>query len=118
MNPLLYDYKVDGKEFELISFREFSDQAMKLFNLEHKYVQAISVMLSDHFIADSFDFKFFEEIFKEMGLCKHTLKLDNKSIRILNRINEYIQNNKSDLKKLFGPHIYVQTVRVKNKPDI
>ncbi len=46
-------------------------------------------MLSDHFIGDSFDFKFFEEIFKQMGIQKNVAKLDNKSIRIINRIKQY-----------------------------
>ena len=60
----LYDETVDGREFELISIREFSDLVKEYFKLEEKHIQAISIMLSDHFIGDAFDFKFFEEIFR------------------------------------------------------
>lgn len=60
----LYDERIDGKEFELIRVREFSGVVKEFFKLEDMHIQAISVMLSDHFIGDSFDFKFFEEIFK------------------------------------------------------
>lgn len=59
-------------------------------DLEEKHVQAISIMMADHFMGDSFNFKFFEEIFKQMGFQqKHeeTIKdLDNKSKRVLNRL--------------------------------
>ncbi len=37
-------------------------------DLEEKHVQAISIMMSDHFIGDSFNFKLVEEIFSQMGL--------------------------------------------------
>jgi len=60
-------------------------------SLEEKHTQAISVMLSDHFIGDSFDFKFLEEIFKQMGISKNQMVMDNKSIRIFNRLKNYLQ---------------------------
>jgi hypothetical protein len=82
----LYDESIDNKEFELISIREFSDIAKTVFKLEEKHVQAISVMLSDHFIGEAFDFKFFEEIFISMGISKKKPNLDNKAIRIFNRL--------------------------------
>jgi hypothetical protein len=47
-------------------------------------------MLSDHFIGEAFDFKFLEEIFRQMGLVKDKINLDNKSIRILNRLRTYL----------------------------
>jgi hypothetical protein len=58
--------------------------------LEDKHIQAISIMLSDHFIGDAFDFKFFEEIFKHMGIVQDEIQLDNKSVRILNRLKEHL----------------------------
>jgi len=51
-------------EFELIPMREFSDIAQYIFGLTEKQIQSISILLSDHFIADAFNFNFFEEIFK------------------------------------------------------
>ena len=67
---LLYDETIDNKEFELISIRDFGELVKsQAFNLDEKHVQAISVMLSDHYIGDAFDFKFLEEIFKHFGLA-------------------------------------------------
>ncbi len=42
--------------------------------------------MSDHFIGDAIDFRYFEEIFIEMGLDSMISKMDNKSIRIMNRL--------------------------------
>ena len=67
--------------------REFSDIAQYVFGLNEKHIQAISILLSDHFIGDSFDFNFFEEIFKQMGVIQKDRNLDNKSVRILNRLS-------------------------------
>lgn len=59
--------------------------------LDDKNVQAISIMMSDHFIGESFDFKFLCEIFVELGMLKQKSTLDNKSNRILNRLKEYLE---------------------------
>ena len=76
-------------------------------------------MLSDHFIGDAFDFKFFEEIFKQMGIVKDEISLDNKSVRIINRLREYLNAKVKEggLRKLFEHEIYTQTLRIKDKPD-
>jgi hypothetical protein len=60
----LYDEKVSDKEFELLAIRSFSDISKTYLKLEEKHVQAISILMSDHFIGESFDFTFFEEIFR------------------------------------------------------
>ena len=64
--------------------------------------------MSDHFIGESFDFNYFEEIFKQMGIIKKEItKLDNKSIRIINRLKKYLVLHKiTDIEKLLGSHIY------------
>jgi hypothetical protein len=80
----------------MISIREFSQIVKGLMGLEDKHIQAISIMLSDHFIGDAFDFKFFEEIFKQMGIVKDEISLDNKSIRILNRLREYLSKRDAE----------------------
>lgn len=87
--------------------------------LEEKHIQAISIMLSDHFIGDAFDFKFLEAILKQMGIIKEDISLDNKSIRIINRLREYHNNHVQDggLRKLFEKEIITQTIRVKGRPD-
>ena len=59
----LFDETIDGNEFELLPIREFGKLVQEEMGLEEKHVQAISILLSDHFIGDSFNFKFFEEIF-------------------------------------------------------
>ncbi len=58
--------------------------------LQDNHIQAISIMMSDHFIGEAFDFKFLTEIFIQMGLIKEKNKLDNKSIRVMNRLKEYM----------------------------
>ena len=71
-------------------------------------MKAITVLMSDHFIGESFDFNYFEEIFKQMGIIKkEPINLDNKSIRIINRLRKYLLINKiTDIEKLLGSHIY------------
>jgi hypothetical protein len=102
---LLYDETIDGKEFELINLREFSDFSKIYFNLEERHIQALSVMLSDHFIGEAFDFKFLEEIFRQMGLVKEKINLDNKSVRILNRLRTYLMEKQTSLEKLLESDI-------------
>jgi hypothetical protein len=110
----LYDETIEEtedkkKEFEMISIREFSQIVKSHMSLQDKHVQAISIMLSDHFIGDAFNFKFFEEIFKQMGIIQNEIALDNKSIRILNRLREYLKANFKDelgLRKLLPYQIF------------
>jgi hypothetical protein len=64
----IFDEKMDGLEYETIPLRDFTEVSLKIFKLEEKHIQAISVLLSDHFIGESFDFNFFEEIFRQMGV--------------------------------------------------
>lgn len=52
----IFDDSIDDKEFELLAIREFSDIVKETMNLEDKHVQAISIMLADHFMGDSFNF--------------------------------------------------------------
>lgn len=52
----LFDDEIDGKEFELLEIREFSEIVQTQMDLEEKHVQAISIMLADHFMGDSFNF--------------------------------------------------------------
>jgi len=53
-----------------------------------------------------------------MGVLKKQFILDNKSIRIMYRLNNYIKENKiSSFEKLLKSDIYSQTVRIKDKPD-
>jgi len=68
LRPLIYDDKFDGHEFELVQFQAFSEFAEIIFKIDKKEVRAISVMLSDRFIGDCFDFRIFEEILQQMGL--------------------------------------------------
>lgn len=76
-------------------------------------------MLSDHFIGESFDFNFFEEIFKQMGIIKKETNLDNKSVRIVNRLGKYLVDKQIyEVEKLIGKDIFTQTVRVKGKEDL
>lgn len=89
----IYDENIDGKEFELLSIKVFSDVARDAFELQQKHIQAISILMSDHFIGESFDYNFFEEIFLQMGIIKRVTKLDNKSLRVLNRLNKYMHIN-------------------------
>lgn len=63
----VYDEIVDGFEFELMTARVFSEIARDKCGLSEKSIKAISVLMSEHFIGESFDFNFFEEIFKQMG---------------------------------------------------
>lgn len=91
---IIFDETIDGKEFELISIREFGELVKATMGLTDKHIQAISIMLSDHFIGEAFNFKFLVEIFVHMGLVKDQSKLDNKSIRILNRIRAYMELHK------------------------
>ena len=60
----LYDEKISGKEFELITLKSFADICKAYFKLSEKHIKAISILLSDHFIGEAFDFNFFIEIFK------------------------------------------------------
>lgn len=52
-----------------------------------------------------------------MGIIKkESITLDNKSIRIMNRLKKYLMMNKiTDIEKLLGSHTYEQTIRVKNQ---
>ena len=113
----MYDEIIDGKEFELLPIKIFTDIALGEFELHERNVKAISILMSDHFIGESFDFNYFEEIFKQMGIIKkEPTTLDNKSIRIINRLKKYLTMNKiTDLEKLLGSHMYEQTIRVKNQ---
>lgn len=65
--------------------------------------------MSDHFIGDSFNFKFIEEIFIQMGLsfgAKKLQTIDNKSKRILNRLGEYVKDKaKASLLELFKDEV-------------
>jgi len=87
----IYDQKIDKHEFELLSFRDFSDFSKIFFKLSEKHIAALSIMLSDHFIGDSFNFNFLEEIFVMMGLAEKKADIDNRSIRILQRLNTYLR---------------------------
>jgi hypothetical protein len=71
--------------------------------MPEEQIQAICILLSDHFIGDSFDFNFFEEIFKQMGLVKNSkVRLDNKSTRIMSRLGKYmVDAHIYDIEKLF-----------------
>ena len=60
----MYDEIIDGKEFELLPINIFTDITLGEFELEEKNVKAISVLISDHCIGESFDFNYFEVIFK------------------------------------------------------
>jgi hypothetical protein len=113
----MYDEVIEGKEFELLPLKIFTDIALGEFELLEKHVKAITILMSDHFIGESFDFNYFEEIFKQMGIIKkETTTINNKSIRIINRLKKYLAINKiTDIEKLLGWHIYEQTIRVKNK---
>ncbi|CDW84015.1 UNKNOWN [Stylonychia lemnae] len=115
----VFDDSIDDKEFELIAIREFSDLVKTTMSLEEKHVQAISIMLADHFIGDSFNFQFFEEIFKQMGFVAKEEKLqalDNKSKRILNRLSGTLKaKNNTSLKDLFSDSIQIQKVKIKDK---
>jgi hypothetical protein len=72
--------------------------------------------LSDHFIGDCFDFNFFEEIFKQMGVIKKVnTALDNKSVRIIGRLSRYCNDNNTTLEELFKNDLYSQQIRVKDK---
>ena len=54
-----------------------------------------------------------------MGILKaNENQLDNKSIRILNRMTEYLRANNLTLKQMLKADIYVQTVRVQGKKDV
>lgn len=57
--------------------------------LEDKHIQAISILMSDHFIGEAFDFKFLVEIFIQMGLIKDK-RVDNKTVRVINRLKDYM----------------------------
>ncbi|CDW80728.1 UNKNOWN [Stylonychia lemnae] len=115
---MLYDDTIDGKEFELIPIREFSEFARKTMELEDSHVQAISIMMSDHFIGESLDFKFLYEIFVELGILKPKVTLNNKSIRVLNRIKDYLEKNGiASIVKLLEGKTFNQTIRIKGKPD-
>ena len=115
----IYDENIDGREFELLAIRVFSDIARNEFELQDKHIQAISILLSDHFIGESFDYNFFEEIFCQMGVLKKETKLDNKSLRILNRLNKYLQiNNITNFEKFLEEGIYEQTLKVKGSEFI
>ena len=49
-----------------------------------------------------------------MGIIKRVTKLDNKSLRILNRLNKYLSiNNITDIEKFFEEGLYEQTLKVK-----
>lgn len=75
-------------------------------------------MMSDHYIGESFDFLFLQEIFIQMGMFKNKTLLDSKSIRVLNRLKAYIEeHNLGSLEKLLEGHIFMQTIRVKGKPE-
>jgi len=86
--------------------------------LEDKHIQAISILiLSDHFIGEAFDFKFLVEIFVQMGLIKDK-KVDNKTIRVLNRLKDYMTNLQvRSLQKLLGDLVMIKTIRVKGKHE-
>lgn len=75
--------------------------------LTEKHIQAISILLSDHFIGEAFNFKFLVEIFVAMGLIKEISPIDNKTIRILNRIKKYMEDNHiKDISKILKGHSY------------
>ncbi len=76
--------------------------------------------MSDHFIGESFDFNFLEEIFKQMGVVQKTkVTLDNKSVRIVNRLGKYlVEKSIYDIESLIKNDIFNQTVRVKGKEDM
>ena len=38
--------------------------------MNEKSIKAIIILVSDHFIGEAFDFNFFEEIFKQMGVIE------------------------------------------------
>lgn len=61
--------------------------------LTDSHVQALSIMLAEHFIGEAFNFGFLEEIFIQMGLIKKQSALDNKSLRIMNRLKEHMIKN-------------------------
>lgn len=102
----------------MISIREFSEVAKTIMGLEDGHIQAISIMMSEHFIGEAFDFKFLTEIFIQMGLIKEKIKLDNKSIRVMNRVKEYMTKHQIlTLSKLLEGVTFQQTIRVKGKSD-
>lgn len=117
---LLFDDFIDGKEFELLEIREFSEVAQTLMNLEEKHVQAISIMMAEHFMGDSFNFKFLEEIFKQMGFKvkeqETVAELDNKSMRILKRLSEFMTSKDEErVDKFLEKDIMIQKVKANGK---
>eukprot|EP00347_Sterkiella_histriomuscorum_P004826 403358941 len=115
---IIFDESIDGKEFELISIRDFGELVKPMMGLNDKHVQSISILLSDHFIGEAFNFKFLVEIFIQMGLIKDESKLDNKTVRILNRIRAYQDQNKIvSVQEFLKGKTFLQTIRVKGRPD-
>lgn len=112
----IYDEMIDGQEFELVAIRVFSDIAKNEMDLQNKHIQAISILLSDHFIGESFDYNFFEEIFHQMGVIQKASKLDNKSLRIFNRLKKYLEiNTITNIEKFLEEGIYEQPVKVQGE---
>ncbi len=110
---VIYDVKMNDKEFEMISLRHFSDFGQVVFKLAEREVQALSVLISDHFIEDSFVFTFFEDIILQLMSAKRVTTLSNRSVRILIRLNEHLQKKEIAVEDLFNASkVKTKTIRV------
>ena len=75
----------------------------------------MSILLSEHFIGESFDFNYFEEIFKQMGIVKRESQLTNRTLRIFLRLKNHLDQQSIDyeknLKEIFKSSMYSKIVR-------
>ena len=68
MQDVIYDENIDGKAFELVNIRDFSSLAEYVFGLHKTHLKALSIFMSDHYIGDSFDLRYIEEVFRQMNV--------------------------------------------------
>jgi hypothetical protein len=120
------DFKTEKKEIELINRDDFKNKLKNMTDLKitNADLDCILLLLGKQNFSDKIQVKDLQHVFYEMGIREpipkkngnlHFSTLDNKSIRILNRLNEFLESHSLKVEEFFRTCSLTRKIKLKGQ---